>query len=86
MSNQLTDTEEIVQMIRSLDRKVSGLLQDKKDGEDISFERDDIKEQYEEVNDEYKEALKQMSGADKETFKIEYGALMTKIKQTITKL
>lgn len=86
MKDSLTEIDEMIQMIKRLDNKAQNLLQDKQDGEDISFDREDIKVAWEEVNDEYKECLKQMSGADKEAFKTQYGEMLTGIKKKISKL
>lgn len=86
MSESLIDTDEIVQLIRQLERKAEGLYQDKQDGEDISAERGDIKEEYEEVQEEYKNALKALHGATKESFKEEQGSKLTRVKQLIGKL
>jgi len=86
MSNSIIDTEEIIQMIKSLEAKVNGLLQDKQDGEDVSFEREDIKEYYEEVYDEYKETLKRISNSGKDTFKEKYDPQLAIIKQKIKKI
>jgi uncharacterized protein YabN with tetrapyrrole methylase and pyrophosphatase domain len=86
MKDSLTEIDEMIQMIKRLDAKAQSLLQDKLDGEDISFDREDIKVAWEEVYDEYKESLKQLSGADKEEFKTEYGEMLTGIKKKISKL
>jgi len=86
MSENLINTEEIIQLVRSLERKAEGLYQDKQDGEDVSLERGDIKEEFEEVNEEYKTALMGLHGASKESFKEEYGNKLTRIKQLIGKL
>jgi len=86
MSESLIDTDEIVQLIRQLERKAEGLYQDKEDGEDISAERGDIKEEYEEVQEEYKNALKALHGPTKESFKEEQGSKLTRVKQLIGKL
>jgi len=86
MKDSLTEIEEIIQVIKKLDSKAQNLLQDKQDGEDISFDREDIKVAWEEVYDEYKESLKQLSGANKDEFKTVYGDMLAAIKKKIAKL
>lgn len=86
MSDFTTDTDEIVHQIRNLERKAEGLLQDKQDGEDISLDRADVKEEFEEVQEEFRNVLKLLHGAAKDSFKEEYGGKLTRIKQLISKL
>jgi hypothetical protein len=86
MAENPVDIDEMAVLIKNLERKASGLLQDKMDGEDIADERADIREEFEEVQEEYKNALKGLSGAAKDSFKEEYGEKLTRAKQIISKL
>jgi len=86
MSYTTEELEEVIHLIHSVEQKTLNLKQDKEDGEDIGYEKDDVKEMWDEANEAYKETLKHLHGEEKIKFSDQYGAVLTKVKQLITKL
>ena len=72
--------------VKEMNYRISELLELKADGEDISYEREDVKEQFDMLVDNYKDMLKNVPADKKESIQKSTGTKLTKLKTLLAKL